>query len=172
MKKYKIYDCITFYDENILTNLRFEILDKFVDFFVICESKYDHKGNIKKINFSLLNEKFKNKVRHIVIDEKFPNNKGWECEKFQREKIFNGIKDASNEDYIIYSDSDEIPNPNLLKDFSMNQKFGIFMQKFFVYKINIFNHHETPWEGSRICKKKKLKELHFFKKKNFKKKYK
>ena len=56
MKKYKIYDCITFYDENILTNLRFEILDKFVDFFVICESKYDHKGNSKKINFSLLNE--------------------------------------------------------------------------------------------------------------------
>ena len=165
MKKYKIYDCITFYDENILTNLRFEILDKFVDFFVICESKYDHKGNIKKINFSLLNEKFKNKVRHIVIDEKFPNDKGWECEKFQREKIFNGIKDASNDDYIIYSDSDEIPNPNLLKDFSMNQKFGIFMQKFFVYKINIFNHYETPWEGSRICKKKNLKSFTFLRKK-------
>ena len=165
MKKYKIYDCIIFYDENILTNLRFEILDKFVDFFVICESKYDHKGNIKKINFSLLNEKFKNKVRHIVIDEKFPNDKGWECEKFQREKIFNGIKDASNDDYIIYSDSDEIPNPNLLKDFSMNQKFGIFMQKFFVYKINIFNHYETPWEGSRICKKKNLKSFTFLRKK-------
>ena len=165
MKKYKIYDCITFYDENILTNLRFEILDKFVDFFVICESKYDHKGNIKKINFSLLNEKFKNKVRHIVIDEKFPNNKGWKCEEFQREKIFNGIKDASNDDYIIYSDSDEIPNPNLLKDFSMNQKFGIFMQKFFVYKMNIFNHYETPWEGSRICKKKNLKSFTFLRKK-------
>ena len=104
MKKYKIYDCITFYDENVLTNLRFEILDKFVDFFVICESKYDHKGNSKKINFSLLNEKFKKKVRHLIIDEKFPNNNGWECEKFQREKIFNGIKDASNDDYIIYSD--------------------------------------------------------------------
>ena len=154
MSKYKIYDCITFYDENILTNLRFEILDKLVDFFVICESKYDHKGNFKKINFSLLNEKFKNKVRHIIIDDKFPSNDGWECEKFQREKIFNGITDASNEDYIIYSDSDEIPNPNILKDFSMSQKFGIFMQQFFVYKINILNHYETPWEGSRICKKK------------------
>ena len=73
--------------QNILTNLRFEILDKLVDFFVICESKYDHKGNFKKINFSLLNEKFKNKVRHIIIDDKFPSNDGWECEKFQREKI-------------------------------------------------------------------------------------
>ena len=169
MKKYKIYDCITFYDENILTNLRFEILDKFVDFFVICESKYDHKGNSKKINFSLLNEKFKKKVRHLIIDEKFPNNNGWECEKFQREKIFNGIKDASNDDYIIYSDSDEIPNPNLLKDFSMNHKFGIFMQQFFVYKLNIFNHYETPWEGSRICKKKNLKSFTFLRKKILKK---
>ena len=116
-----------------------------------------------------MNEKFKKKVRHLIIDEKFPNNNGWECEKFQREKIFNGIKDASNDDYIIYSDSDEIPNPNLLKDFSMNHKFGIFMQQFFVYKLNILNHCETPWEGSRICKKKNLKSFTFLRKKILKK---
>ena len=160
MYKSKIYDCITFYDENFLTNLRFEILSEVVDYFVICESIYDHKGQSKKINFSLLNKKYKNKVKHIIIEEQFPNvNDGWECEKFQREKIFSGIQEASDNDYIIYSDSDEIPNPEVLKNFLLEKKYGIFMQNFFVYKLNIFNQYETPWEGSRICKKKDLKSF-------------
>ena len=111
MKKYKIYDCITFYDENILTNLRFEILDKFVDFFVICESKYDHKVNIKKINFSLLKEKFKNKVRHIVIDDKVSNIKDGNVKNFKEKKFLMVLKMLRMMmTSIIYSDSDEIPN--------------------------------------------------------------
>ena len=59
----------------------------------------------------------------------------------------------------MFSDSDEIPNPKILKNFSLDKKYGIFMQKFFVYKLNIFNHYETPWEGSRICKKRDLKSF-------------
>ena len=45
---FKIFDCITFYDENLITNARFEILKDVVDFFIVCESKYDHNGNKKK----------------------------------------------------------------------------------------------------------------------------
>ncbi len=47
----KIFDTITFFKENLVTNLRFEILDDKVDYFVICESSFDHKGNKKKIKF-------------------------------------------------------------------------------------------------------------------------
>jgi len=47
MKKSKIYDCITFFRENFITNVRFEILKNVVDHFVICESRYDHKGKKK-----------------------------------------------------------------------------------------------------------------------------
>ena len=170
MIKNRIYDCITFYDENFLTNLRFEILNHVVDFFVVCESRYDHKGHPKKINFSLLNEKFRNKVRHVVIEEQFPNlSDGWQCEKYQREKIFRGITDALDNDYIIFSDSDEIPNPKKLKNIILKEKYGIFMQKFYVYKLNIFNQHETPWEGSRICKKKDLKSFTYLRKNVLKK---
>ena len=46
--KSKIFDCITFFRENFITNIRFEILNKQVDYFVICESKFDH--NAKKKN--------------------------------------------------------------------------------------------------------------------------
>ena len=139
MYKRKIFDCITFYDENLLVNSRFEILDKVVDYFVIAESNYDHKGNKKKINFKLDNLKFKKKIRHIVIEEKFPRPEdGWHSESFQREKLFMGIEDAKDEDLIMFSDSDEIPNPNELANFSLKEKYAIFMQKFFTYKINVF----------------------------------
>ena len=58
MYKSKIYDCITFYDENFLTNLRFEILNEVVDYFIICESIYAYKGKSKNINFFFKNKKF------------------------------------------------------------------------------------------------------------------
>jgi len=162
----KIFDCITFFDENFLVNSRFEILNDVVDYFVICESKYDHKGNKKKINFNLINQSFKKKVRHIVIEENFPNLQDrWNSESFQREKLINGIYDATENDYIMFSDSDEIPNPKILQNFYLDQKYAIFMQKIYVYKLNIFNHHETPWEGTRICRKKNLKSFTHLRKK-------
>ena len=166
MKKNKIYDCITFFDENLLVNARFEILKDVVDFFIICESNYDHKGNKKKINFSLINQEYRNKVKHIIIEENFPDLKnGWSIESYQREKIFNSLHVADKEDFIMYSDADEIPNPNILKDLDLKKKYGIFLQKFFVYKINIFNEYETPWQGTRICKKKNLKSFTHLRKK-------
>jgi beta-1,4-mannosyl-glycoprotein beta-1,4-N-acetylglucosaminyltransferase len=165
-KKNKIFDCITFFDENLLVNARFEILNEVVDYFIICESAFDHKGNAKKINFKLLNKKFENKIRHIVINENFPNLKDcWSVESYQREKIQEGLKDASSNDLIMYSDSDEIPNPKIIKNISLKKKYAVFLQKFYVYKINVFNENETPWEGTRICKKKDLKSFTHLRKK-------
>ncbi|MDA9188931.1 glycosyl transferase family 17, partial [Candidatus Pelagibacter sp.] len=166
MIKNKIYDCITFFDENLLVNSRFEILKDVVDYFIICESNYDHKGNKKKINFKLNNSKLKYKVRHIVVEENFPNlEDGWKCEAYQREKILEGLSDSRENDLIMYSDSDEIPNPNIIKNINLKKKYGIFLQQFFTYKINIFNKYESPWEGTRICRRKDLKSINFMRKK-------
>ena len=164
MSKNKIYDCITFFDENLLTNSRFEILDKVVDYFVICESKFDHKGDKKKLNFSLHDKKFEKKIIYIIFDNLINFKNRWDIEKQQREKIFDGILNASQDDYIMYSDSDEIPNPKILENFNLKKKFGIFFQNFYVYKLNIFNKYETPWEGTRICKKKDLRSFFFLRK--------
>jgi beta-1,4-mannosyl-glycoprotein beta-1,4-N-acetylglucosaminyltransferase len=57
-----VIDCITFFRENFITNIRFEILYDSVDYFVVCESRYDHRGNKKKLNFKLKNKKFKKKL--------------------------------------------------------------------------------------------------------------
>ena len=166
MNKKKIFDCITFFDENLLVNARFEILKDVVDYFVICESKYDYRGSKKKINFRLINKKFSNRIRHLIITDKFPDTKNlWRSEEYQRENIFEGLKDASADDFIMYSDSDEIPNPEVLKKIKLNKKYGIFMMSMYVYKINLFNQYESPWEGTRICRKKDLKSFSFLRKK-------
>ena len=53
----KIYDCFQFFNEENVLDLRFNILDEFVDFFVLVESKTDNQGNEKKLNFDI--KKFK-----------------------------------------------------------------------------------------------------------------
>ena len=71
----KIFDCITFFNENFISNIRFEVINKEVDYFVICESTYDHKGNRKNLNFNLKNKKFKDKIIYLVLDKPFdPKN--------------------------------------------------------------------------------------------------
>ena len=72
---------------------------------------------------------------------------------------------ADPEDYIFFSDPDEIPKPELLKNFHLKKKYGIFMQKFFNFKFNLFNKYESPWEGTRVCKKKNLKSVDFMRQK-------
>ena len=66
----KIYDCFMFYDEDMLLDIRLNILDKYVDYFVIVESRYFHNGKNRELKFNLKNyEKFKNKIIYIVQDK-------------------------------------------------------------------------------------------------------
>ena len=113
--KNKIYDCITFFQENLQTELRFNILNEVVEKFIVCESIYDHRGNKKEINFSKkLHPKFSKKIDHVILEEPFPTkNTPWENQAYQREYIFEGLKNAEEDDLIMFSDPDEIPNPKL-----------------------------------------------------------
>ena len=164
--KSKIFDCITFFDNNLMFDLRYNILKDYVDYFVICESKFDHKGNKKKINF-LDNKNYNyNKVKHFVLEKPFPKNTNvWENQAIQREFLLECVQFANPEDYIFFSDPDEIPRPEILINFELKNKYGIFMQSYFNYKFNLFNKYESPWEGTRVCKKKNLKSIDFMRQK-------
>ncbi len=178
MKK-KIYDCTTFYNANFLFQTRFEILKDIVDYFVVCEANKDHTGNTKYFNFdqSFL-KKNEDKIIYIQVRDlpeiKLKGKKDYKLLKIQMEKLFEGIKDASEDDLIIFSDEDEIPNPENIEKFKYeNFKFGIFMQNMYYYKINLLSVDEGNgnWPGSRICKKKFLKsffKLRILKPKNLK----
>ena len=161
-----IYDCFQYFDEDHIVDLRLNILDKFVDFFVISESTRTHQGKTKKINFDIKNFlKFKNKIIFITADYKgkvnFNNHTGGESpiEQHQRNSLFEGIKEASAEDLIILSDSDEIPDLTKLSKINKNKKFTAFSQKMFMYKLNLQNLNESNWIGSRIAKKKNIKSM-------------
>ena len=158
----KIFDCVTYLNEDHLLELRFNILNEFVDYFVVCEAKEDHRGREKKLHFSFEKfSKFKEKIIYLVV-EKFENCKRtWDRQNYQRDYLINGISNANNEDLILFSDVDEIPNLKNLKNFTnqLKDKIGIFDQKVFYYKLNLQVVDYDQWEGTRICKKKYLKSF-------------
>ena len=159
---HKVYDCITFFNEIDLLKLRLNILDNIVDYFVICESEYDHRGEKKKIFFKESDfQKFKNKIIYLNL-KKFPSfETTWERQDFQRDFLINGIKSAKNDDIILFSDVDEIPNLENNKKLILNNldKVGIFNQKVYYFKLNLRVQDYEKWEGTRILKKKKLKSF-------------
>ena len=167
--KNKIYDCTTFYQGNLLFETRYKILEDYVDYFVVCEANKDHVGGKKPFNFnkSFL-KKYSKKLIYIKVND-LPNirlkgKKDYGILKIQMENIFRGIKNANDNDLIIFSDEDEIPNPKNIKNFKKEKfKFGIFLQNMYYFKLNIQNFDEGKgnWPGSRICKKKYHKS--FFK---------
>ena len=167
--KYKIYDCITFYQANFLFQLRFEILKDVVDYFVVCEANKSHTGLKKNFNFEPnIPDKYKNKIIYIKVTDlpsiKIKGKKDYKLLSLQMENLFKGIQSAKPNDLILFSDEDEIPNPDIINSFNFDKyKFGIFLQNMYYYKLNIMNIDEGNgnWPGSRICRKKNLKS--FFK---------
>ena len=162
----KIIDCITFFDNNLMFDLRYNILKDYVDYFVVCESKFDHRGKPKKLNF-IKNKKYDPaKIKYFVLEKPFPNNTSiWKNQAIQREFLLEKLNFVEPNDYIFFSDPDEIPKPEILNNFELKKKYGIFMQDVFNYKFNLFNSFESPWEGSRVCKKKDLKSIDFMRQK-------
>ena len=162
----KLIDCVTFFDNNFIFEIRYNILKNYVDHFIICEAKYDHKGFEKPKNFILKDYFDKKKIKYLFLEKPFPkNNSPWKNQAIQREFILENLGFVDDEDYIFFSDPDEIPRPELLIDFSLKKKFGIFLQRCFNFKLNLFNPHESPWEGTRVAKKKYLKSIDFMRQK-------
>ena len=153
----KIFDCFLYNGENLILDLRLNILSKYIEKFIIIESRYDHQGNKKKLNFKLDKfKKFESKIIYLII-ENFPEKlSNWERENFQRNYIINGLSSAGEDDYVIISDVDEIPDLAKINSLG-NFKFSVFEQKMYYYKINLLNKTNPFWYGSRVCKKKYLK---------------
>jgi len=170
----KIYDCFQFFDEEMLLDLRLNIMDKYVDKFVITEATYMHNGKPKKLNFDIKKySKFKEKIIYIVVDDQPPNLyeirdsdndkqdtrgqklvlNGYKRDNYQREKAAYSLKDLDPEDWIIINDIDEIPNLENVSFKNIKNKIIIFRQKVFYYKFNLL-YPGISWYGSKISKKK------------------
>tara|TARA_Y100000992_G_scaffold238115_1_gene168878 strand:+ start:982 stop:1740 length:759 start_codon:yes stop_codon:yes gene_type:complete len=150
--------------------IRYNILEKFVDYFVICESLYDHKGNKKKSNFKWKKKYNRKKVKYFLLKKPFPKKTNpWENQAIQREFLLKCTNFLKSDDYIFFSDPDEIIRPELLKNFKLKKKYGIFLHDCFNFKFNLYNPYESPWEGTRVAEKKNLKSIDFMRQKVLKK---
>tara|TARA_B100000965_G_scaffold383916_1_gene383611 strand:+ start:489 stop:1364 length:876 start_codon:yes stop_codon:yes gene_type:complete len=170
----KIIDTTTYFEEDLMMNLRFNILNSFIDRFIVCEARYSHSGKQKEINFDKKKfPKFEDKIIHVVVDEeprnliKKDNLSNSEIRinsvlriQHQRNFISKYINEFSPEDYIIHSDNDEIPNLEIYDLKNNKKKFVIFKQKMFYYKFNLILPN-LDWYGSKACKIKDLKNVDF-----------
>ena len=163
-----------FFDEEMLLSLRLKTLNKYIEKFIIVESKYTHSGDKKKLIFDINKyAEFKNKINYVVTDnfaegietinsdddENKKNIKyimnALKRENYQRDKITDGLRDASPNDWVIISDLDEIPNLDKINFTTINKKIIFFKQRVFYYKLNL-ELKNIHWIGSKAVQKKNL----------------
>ena len=170
----KIFDCFMYFDEEMILDLRLNILNSHVDYFIIVESRYNHKGERRKLLFNkekfikyrdkiiyLVHDEVPSKVKRIndEDDEKTQTNKyimnALYRENAQRNYIINGLNNANNEDIILISDVDEIPKIDKFDFDKVNNKIILFRQDMFYYKFNLCLPN-FKWTGTKACRKKDL----------------
>ena len=165
-----IYDCFSYWDEDLLLDLRLNILNNHVDYFVIIEGNKTWQNNSKKLSVNIDKcSKFKEKIIYVPVSDGPDGNDPYLRENYQRNCISKGIVNAKNDDLILISDLDEIPNPKNLNKFNTKMKFAVFKQKHYYYKFNLRSKKNPYWYGTRICIKKYLKSPQWLRELKFKK---
>ena len=161
-----------YFDEDLLLDLRLNTLNKYVKKFVITEATYTHNGAKKELKFNIGNfKRFQDKITYIVVDKPPPNIlnlkknepkhvrgeklilNGMARDYFQRENLNRGLAKTQENDLILVSDLDEIPNLENLNLSKINNEIIMFEQKMFYYKLNLF-YEDFKWFGTKAIKKK------------------
>ena len=170
----KIFDCFMYFDEEQVLDLRLNVLYQNVDYFVIVESIYNHKGEKRNLLFkSQKFEKFNDKIIYLVYDKipqlvepiKETDNEKEKDGKYimnalyrenaQRDFILEGLKSAKKDDLILISDVDEIPKLSSVNLNQIKNEIILFKQDMFYYKYNL-SLPNFKWTGTKAVKKKNL----------------
>ena len=158
----QVFDCVPFYDELDILEIRLNVLDGVVDYFVLVESSRTFSGNKKPLYFSKNKQrfsKFLNKIRHIVIDDsEYEEDLNiWQREFDQKNAVFRGIHGCNKEDFVIVSDVDEIPDPKIIIDIVSQDlnSIGVIKKPCFYYFLNCKS--TEVFDKARIAKLKNIK---------------
>jgi len=166
----KVFDCFSYWDEDLLLDIRLNILDKHVDYFVIVEGNKTWQNNPKELRFNLNKfSKFRKKIIYIPVEDLPDGNNPYIRENYQRNAINRGLFKADSNDLIIISDLDEIPDLKKMNFFKKEMRYAVFKQLHFYYKLNLHSQNNPFWYGSRICVKKYLKSPQWLRDLKFKK---
>lgn len=161
----KIIDCFTFFNELDLLEFRLKLLSPYVNRFVIAESNLTHSGKPKPFYFEENKKRFApwlEKIHYIPLQQTAdglvfnketsynPGSASWKLENEQRDALKAAATFAEDEDLVIISDLDEIPDPDVLKKTASPEPVVLSML-FHYYFFNCQNTgHERWWNGSIV----------------------
>lgn len=158
----KIFDCFTFNNELDLLELRLEEMSNGVDHFVIVEADHTFQGHQKKLhlkeNWNRF-QKWHDKIIHVVVEDMPNNGNPWHNEHHQRNSILRGLTSATDDDFIIIGDVDEILRRSTLLELKLENKDLVgFRMPYFNFKLNYMlqQDKETYHVWTVGCKKKNL----------------
>lgn len=172
-----IYDCFQFFNELDMLKIRLNVMSPIVDKFVISEATETFSGLKKPLYYEENKEmfaEFADKIIHVVVDDT-PQGYTHDRDTFQKNAVTRGLKDCTDEDIIIFSDLDEIPNPEkikeILKDFQEDKIYHFAQRLFYCYlnmeevSGNLLSYagefegvERKKWIGSKMCSYKLLRE--------------
>jgi beta-1,4-mannosyl-glycoprotein beta-1,4-N-acetylglucosaminyltransferase len=194
----KVYDAFMLFNELDILEIRLNILDPYVDYFVISECNKTFSGLDKPFYYNENKERFK-KFHHKIVHKMFTdcpdqssnipallkpeltkddiqynkiilaidknrhlglNEHQWLRDFTQREFVKRGLVDCDDEDIVMLSDLDEIPNPEILKELFENVPNNTFMHlmmKMSQYYINV--RKDERWFGTKVLRYGLLKNL-------------
>lgn len=172
-----VYDCFQFFNELDMLKIRLHVMSPIVDKFVISEATETFSGLKKPLYYEENKEmfaEFADKIIHVVVDDT-PEGYTHDRDTFQKNAVTRGLKDCTDEDIIIFSDLDEIPNPEkiseILKDFQEDKIYHFAQRLFYCYlnmeevSGNLLSYagefdgvERKKWIGSKMCSYKLLRE--------------
>jgi len=160
----KIFDAFCFNNELDLLELRLNILNDIVDYFVIVESESNFYGQEKLCYFIENKDRF-DKFKEKIISIKLPKyNFGNPLinDAFQKNMSFKSVAHLmTDEDIFMYSDADEIPNPKAIEENKTNLFKPIrFKQNFHNYYINVLVKKPIVWHGTIMATKRSLEQIY------------
>ncbi len=172
-----VYDCFQFFNELDILKLRLHVLSPVVDRFVISEATETFSGNPKPLyyeeNKDMFSE-FADKIIHVVVEDT-PPGYTHDRDTFQKNAVGRGLKGCRDEDIILFSDLDEIPNPDkireILADFDPDKIYHFAQRMFYCYlnmeetSGNLLSYagefegvEKKQWIGSKMCSFQLLRE--------------
>ena len=172
-----VYDCFQFFNELDMLKIRLHVMSPIVDKFVISEATETFSGLKKPLYYEENKEmfaEFADKIIHVVVDDT-PEGYTHDRDTFQKNAVTRGLKDCTDDDIIIFSDLDEIPNPEkiqeILKDFQEDKIYHFAQRLFYCYlnmeevSGNLLSYagefegvERKKWIGSKMCSYKLLRE--------------
>ena len=155
----KIFDCFLFFNELDMLELRMEILNDYVDYFVVTESSVTFSGKKKELilekNFSRF-DKFKHKMIYNVVENTPMDTDAWGREIFQRNAMVRQLGGCDDFDIVITGDLDEAPNLEKMQEWYRSYELFHMNQKFYYYWLNGFKRNN--WYGTKVCNYGMLKK--------------